>query len=58
MKHHVLLRIRTELLDRIGYLEDNGRLAFGREQHDIAVRLLQLRIESVKNSFPFVCHTV
>ena len=58
MKQHVLLRIRTELLDRIGYLKDNGRLASDREQHDIAVRLLQLRIESVKNSFPFVCHTV
>ena len=27
-------------------------------QHDIAVRFLQLRIESVKYSFPFVCHTV
>ena len=38
--------------------EDNGRLTSCREQHDIAVRLLQLRIESVKNSFPFVCHTV
>ena len=50
MKQHVLLRIRTELLDRIGYFEDNGRLASGREQHDIAVRLLQLRIESVKYS--------
>ena len=58
MKQHVLLRIRTELLDRIGYFEDNGRLTSGREQHDIAVRLLQLCIESVKNSFPFVCHTV
>ena len=58
MKQHVLLRIRTELLDRIGYFEDNGRLTSCREQHDIAVRLLQLRIESVKNSFPFVCHTV
>ena len=56
LKTQVLLCVRTQLLHGVGHLEYDRRLALGREEDDIAVRLLQLRVKSVKRSFPFLCH--